>query len=135
MNPSITIGGKELTLPVFVPDGTYGVVRSVDAADLQACHVQAVMMNTFHLMQKPGSSTIQAAGGLHQFSGWQGPIFTDSGGFQAFSLMRENSKFGQVTDDGINFTPEGSARKFLLTPEKCIRLQMSYRSDLALLPG
>ena len=130
MNPSITIGGKELTLPVFVPDGTYGVVRSVDAADLQACHVQAVMMNTFHLMQKPGSTTIRAAGGLHQFSGWQGPIFTDSGGFQAFSLMRENSKFGQVTDDGINFTPEGSARKFLLTPEKCIRLQMSYRSDL-----
>ena len=130
MTDSITIGGKEITLPVFVPDGTYGVVRSVDAVDLQACRVQAVMMNTFHLMQKPGSSTIQAAGGLHQFSGWGGPIFTDSGGFQAFSLMRENSKFGQVTDDGISFTPEGSARKFLLTPEKCIRLQMSYRSDL-----
>lgn len=130
MTDSITIGGKDLSLPVFVPDGTFGVVRSVDAADLQACRVQAVMMNTFHLMQKPGSSTIQAAGGLHAFSGWQEPIFTDSGGFQAFSLMREKSKFGQVTDDGISFTPEGSARKFLLTPEKCIRLQMSYRSDL-----
>lgn len=130
MKASITIAGKELTLPVFVPDGTFGVVRSLDAADLLACRVQAVMMNTFHLMQKPGSSTIQAAGGLHQFSGWQGPIFTDSGGFQAFSLMSENSRIGQVTDDGIRFTPESSARKFLLTPEKCIQLQMSYRSDL-----
>lgn len=130
MNTSITIAGKKITLPAFVPDGTFGVVRSVDAADLEACGVQAVMMNSFHLMQKPGSSTIRAAGGLHHFSGWQGPIFTDSGGFQAFSLMRENSKFGQVTDDGISFIPQGSPRKFLLTPEKCIRLQMSYRSDL-----
>ena len=113
-----------------MPDGTFGVVRSIDAGDLAACKVQAVMMNTFHLMQKPGSSTIQAVGGLHNFSGWQGPIFTDSGGFQAYSLIKENSKFGQITADGISFTPESSQRKFLLTPEKCIRLQMSYGSNL-----
>jgi queuine tRNA-ribosyltransferase len=130
MKATFNISGKKLYLPVFVPDGTFGVVRSIDAQDLAACKVQAVMMNTFHLMQKPGSSTIQAVGGLHNFSGWQGPIFTDSGGFQAYSLIKENSKFGQINADGISFTPEGSQRKFLLTPEKCIRLQMSYASNL-----
>jgi len=130
MNPSITLGEKKLSLPVFAPDGTFGVVRSVDSNDLKNCKVQAVMMNTFHLMQKPGSSTIQAVGGLHHFSSWPGPIFTDSGGFQAYSLMDENSKFGQVSRDGISFFPPGSRRKFLLTPEKCIRLQMSYCSNL-----
>jgi queuine tRNA-ribosyltransferase len=130
MKQTLLIKSIKIKLPTFIPDGTFGVVRSLDASDLQACGVQAVMMNTFHLMQKPGSSTIQAVGGLHAFSGWQGPIFTDSGGFQAYSLIRENSKFGQVTDDGIRFSPEGSQRKFLLTPEKCIHLQMSYGSNL-----
>lgn len=130
MKQTLLINGVKIKLPAFIPDGTFGVVRSLDIYDLQACRVQAVMMNTFHLMQKPGSSTIQAMGDLHAFSGWQGPIFTDSGGFQAYSLIHENSKFGQVTDDGIRFSPDGSQRKFLLTPEKCIRLQMRYGSNL-----
>lgn len=130
MIPALKIGGRKINLPTFVPDGTFGVVRSLDPGDLQRCRVQAVMMNTFHLMQKPGSSTIQAVGGLHAFSGWQGPIFTDSGGFQAYSLIHENSRYGQMTKDGIRFSPEGSQRKFLLTPEKCIQLQMIYGSNL-----
>ncbi len=126
----LQITDKRINLPAFVPDGTFGVVRSVDAADLQACGVQAVMMNTFHLMQKPGSSTIQALGGLGAFSGWQGLIFTDSGGFQAYSLIRQNPKFGRLSQDGISFQSQDNARKFLLTPEKCIRLQLSYGSNL-----
>src|SRR5262245_37266364 len=87
-------------------------------------------MNVFHLMQKPGSSTIQALGGLHKMADWDGPIVTDSGGFQAYSLIRQNPKFGSLTDQGIRFQPEGAERPFQLTPEKCIQLQMAYGADI-----
>src|SRR5689334_12202684 len=109
-------------LPTFLPDATLGVVRSVDSADLEQCGIQAVVMNTFHLMQRPGSSTIAALDGLHNMSGWPHPIITDSGGFQAYSLIRQNSKYGHMSDRGITFQPEGSNRKFHLTPEKSIQL-------------
>jgi queuine tRNA-ribosyltransferase len=122
----------ELQLPVYMPDATLGVVRGVDATDLLSCKVQAVVMNTFHLMQRPGSSTIQALGGLHKMSGWQGPIVTDSGGFQAYSLIQQNAKFGSLDEDGITFKPEGASRKFQLTPEKAVQLQMSYDTDIVI---
>jgi len=118
--------------PVFMPDATSGVVRSVDATDLLDCQIQAVVMNTFHLMQHPGSSTIQALGGLHKMSAWQHPIITDSGGFQAYSLIQQNAKFGYINDDGITFKPEGGERKFHLTPEKTIQLQLSYDTDVVI---
>ena len=124
-----TLHGR-LDFPVYLPDATYGVVRAMDAADLRACQVRALVMNTFHLMQKPGSSTISSLGGLHKMSGWEGPIVTDSGGFQAYSLIRQNPKFGSLTEKGLNFQPEGAERKFLLTPEKSIQLQFSYGSDI-----
>jgi rubrerythrin len=81
-------------------------------------------------MQKPGSSTIQGLGGLHQMSGWTRPIITDSGGFQAYSLIRQNPKFGKLNEQGLSFTPEGSDRKYLLTPEKTVQLQLSYGADI-----
>ena len=121
-----------LDLPVYLPDATYGMVRSVDAADLEGCQVQAVVMNTFHLMQKPGSSTIQALGGLHRMSGWQRPIVTDSGGFQAYSLIHQNPKFGHLDEHGLTFQPEGSDRKFQLSPEKSVQLQISYGADVVI---
>ncbi|HRQ37737.1 MAG TPA: tRNA guanosine(34) transglycosylase Tgt [Chloroflexota bacterium] len=121
-----------LPLPAFLPDGTQGVVRAVDAADVAACGVTAVQMNVFHLMQKPGSSTIQALGGLHQMTGWSGPIFTDSGGFQVYSLLRQNAKSGSINDRGATFKPEGSDRKFNLTPEKSVQLQLSYGADVVI---
>jgi queuine tRNA-ribosyltransferase len=127
---SIDLPHGELEFPVYLPDATYGVVRSVDAADLIDCQVRAVVMNTFHLMQRPGSSTIQALGGLHHMAGWTRPIFTDSGGFQAYSLIHQNPKFGSLSEKGLTFKPEGSGRKFLLTPEKDIQLQMSYGADV-----
>ncbi|MDH3944514.1 MAG: queuine tRNA-ribosyltransferase family protein, partial [Anaerolineae bacterium] len=120
----------ELTPPAFLPDGTQGVVRAVDARDLEQAGVQAVVMNTYHLMQRPGSSTIQALGGLHKMTGWEKPIVTDSGGFQAYSLIRENPKNGTLSDKGISFRREGDGRKFLLTPEKSVQLQMSYGADV-----
>jgi tRNA-guanine transglycosylase, queuosine-34-forming len=121
-----------LTLPVFMPDATLGVVRSLDATDLQQCQLQALVMNTFHLMQKPGTSTIQSLGGLHRMSGWSGPIITDSGGFQAYSLIQQNAKFGSLNSNGIAFKPENSDRKFQLTPEKAVQLQLSYDTDIVM---
>lgn len=121
-----------LNLPLFLPDGTQGVVRSVDAQDLIHSGIQAVQMNVFHLMQRPGSSTIQALGGLHKMSGWQRPIFTDSGGFQIYSLLRQQAKRGSISDKGASFKPEGSDRKFNLTPEKSVQLQLSYGSDVVI---
>jgi len=115
-----------------MPDATLGVVRAVDASDLQGCLVQAVVMNTYHLMRRPGSSTIQALQGLHKMSSWPHPIITDSGGFQAYSLIQQNAKFGSLTEDGIIIRPEGSNRKFQLTPEKAVQLQLSYDSDIVM---
>ena len=121
-----------LPLPTFLPDATVGVVRAVDSGDLAACGVRGLVMNTFHLMQHPGSSTVQALGGLHKMSAWPHPIITDSGGFQAYSLIRQNAKYGTLTDNGIIFRPEGSDRKLQLTPEKCVQLQLSYGADVVM---
>jgi len=130
--PALHLAHGTLALPAFLPDATLGVVRSVDAADLEEAGIDAVVMNVFHLMQKPGSSTIAALGGLHRMAGWPHPITTDSGGFQAYSLIRQNAKFGSLSDRGISFQPESSDRKFLLTPEKSIQLQLAYGTDIAI---
>ncbi len=131
-NRSVKLGNRIIPTPAFLPDATYGVVRSVDAQDLENCGVSALVMNTFHLMQRPGSSVIQSLGGLHRMTGWNAPIITDSGGFQAYSLIRQNPKFGQIHEKGITFLPEGSSRKYQLTPEKTIQLQIGYGSDVVI---
>jgi queuine tRNA-ribosyltransferase len=131
MNTLVTAHG-DLALPAYLPDATLGVVRSVDARDLAEAGVAALVMNVFHLMQKPGSSTIHALGGLHTMSAWNQPIITDSGGFQAYSLIRQNPKFGRLTDGGISFQPEGAERKYQLSPEKSVQLQLSYGSDVVI---
>jgi len=121
-----------LSFPQFMPDATRGFVRSLGSDDLVRCGVQAVVMNVFHLMQHPGSSVVEALGGLHNFSGWRGPIVTDSGGFQAYSVIRKNPKLSTITNKGIIFHPQDSSRKFLLTPGKSIRLQLKYGTDIAI---
>ena len=126
----INLKNGTIKLPAYLPDATFGQVRSLDSEDTASCGIQAVMMNTFHLMQKPGSSNIRSMGGLNRMTGWKQPIFTDSGGFQAYSLIRQNAKFGSLTDKGILFRPENSSKKILLTPEKCVQLQMSFGSDV-----
>ncbi len=132
LHSTLTLPHGQLTLPVFLPDATLGVVRAVDSVDVHLCGIQAVVMNIFHLMQHPGSSTVQALGGLHKMSGWPYPIITDSGGFQAYSLIRQNAKYGKLTDDGIVFKPDGAERKYQLTPEKCVQLQVSYGADVVM---
>jgi queuine tRNA-ribosyltransferase len=129
-NDYLLLAHGELALPAFLPDATLGVVRAVDAGDLARAGVRALVMNVFHLMQKPGSSTIHALGGLHQMAGWPGPIMTDSGGFQAYSLIRQNPRAGSLSDQGIRFQPEGAERPFQLTPEKSIQLQLAYGADI-----
>jgi queuine tRNA-ribosyltransferase len=88
-----------------------GYVRAVDSRDLEGVNIQALVMNTFHLMQKPGSSTIQSFNGLHKFADWHNLIITDSGGFQAYSLIHQSDKFGTLSDRGILFRPEGKNRE------------------------
>ncbi|MFP4322005.1 MAG: tRNA-ribosyltransferase family protein [Anaerolineales bacterium] len=118
-----------LALPVYLPDATRAVVRGLDSDDLERCAVPGLVMSTFHLMQQPGSSTIKALGGAHRFAGWKRPIITDSGGFQIYSLIRQNSKYGSITDKGAIFRDE-NGRKYNLTPEKSIQLQMSFGGDV-----
>ena len=128
----LQIRDKVLQMPAFLPDATSGYVRAVDSQDLQNVNIQALVMNTFHLMQRPGSSTIQSFDGLHRFADWPGVIITDSGGFQAYSLIHESDRFGSLSDRGIIFRPEGRDRKFILSPEKSIQLQISYDSDIVI---
>lgn len=126
----LTLNIGDLQLPQYLPDATYGQVRNLSSSASEACGVEAVVMNTFHLMQKPGASTVKSLGGLHQMSGWKKAIFTDSGGFQAYSLIRQNAKFGSLTNNGISFYRSNSKRKFLLTPEKCIQLQVRFGANV-----
>ena len=96
--PDLQLNHGPLPLPAFLPDATRGVVRSVDALDLEQAGVQALVMNVFHLMQNPGSTTIQALGGLHRMAGWPSPIITDSGGFQ----IDNKSQFGKILKTSLS---------------------------------
>ena len=120
----------DINLPAFFPDGTYGVVRCVDSIDLEECHIAGLVMNSYHLLSKPGVSVLKASGGLHEFCSWKHPILTDSGGFQVFSLIRENPKYGEVRKNEIIFRPDGKKEKVILTPEKSIQSQFNYGSDI-----
>jgi queuine tRNA-ribosyltransferase len=128
---SLILPHGTLRLPVFLPDATRAVVRAVDSADLEAAGVEGLVMSAFHLMQHPGSTTVKALGGLHKMAGWPRPIVTDSGGFQAYSMIRQNAKFGSLTDKGIVFRPDAKS-KILLSPEKSMQLQMSYGADVVI---
>ena len=132
LNSQLSTTHGSLRLPIYLPDATLGVVRAVDASDLRQVGIEALVMNVFHLMQKPGSSTIAALGGLHKMADWDAPIITDSGGFQAYSMVRQNAKFGSLNDEGIRFKPEGAEREFQLTPEKSVQLQMAYGADVVI---
>jgi queuine tRNA-ribosyltransferase len=127
---TLRLGSGVLNFPTFLPDATFGYVRGLDAGDLENLGIDGLVMNSFHLMQTPGSAVVGALGGLHKMAGWRRPIVTDSGGFQAYSLIRQNPKAGSINKAGITYYPEGFSRKISLTPEKSIQLQMAYGSDV-----
>ena len=120
----------DLTLPVFLPDATYGVVRAVDAADLAGAGVRAVMVNTLHLSHRPGLSVIETLGGVHRFMGWTGPVISDSGGFQVLSLSGRGG--GTVSDAGLKVRAEGRAKADLLSPESAVERQFRLGSDVVI---
>ncbi|MEM7158873.1 MAG: tRNA guanosine(34) transglycosylase Tgt [Myxococcota bacterium] len=119
-----------LPAPCYIPDATRGFVRSVDASDLEAVGIPALMINAYHLMTRPGIRVVQRLGGLHRFAGWSGPIVTDSGGFQVFSLIRQNPKHGQIRDNEIVFRPPDGKDKLILTPEKVVQTQFRLGADV-----
>lgn len=127
----ITRHGR-VPLPAFFPDGTRGVVRTVDAQDLRRCGVPGIVVNTLHLTTAPGVGLIKSQGGIHAFMGWDGAVISDSGGFQAMSMIRENARYGRVDDAGIMFVNVDTSErsKLKLTPEKSIQIQFALGSDI-----
>ncbi|MBN1348346.1 tRNA guanosine(34) transglycosylase Tgt [candidate division KSB1 bacterium] len=130
MTPTLRTQHGILELPAFLPDATRGVVRSLDAIDLERCGIPGLVVNTYHLMLHPGAKRIRQLGGCHHFMNWHKPILTDSGGFQIFSLIHQNPKYGSIRKNEIIFRTEIGGRKQLLTPEKSIRIQANLGADI-----
>lgn len=124
----VTIRNKELTLPIFCPDATRGVLRSVDAQDIRNTGIEGLIVNTYHLLNTPGIDVLQKAQGAAKFMNWPGLTISDSGGFQVFSLLHRKSGLGKITDDGVTFNLDGT--KHNLTPESCIQTQFDIGADI-----
>ena len=114
--------------PQFMPVGTQATVKSLSPADLHAAGVQILLANAYHLALRPGHERIARLGGLHRFMGWDGPILTDSGGFQVFSLAH----LGRVDDDGVTFASHLDGSPQRLTPERAVEIQEALGSDIAM---
>ena len=118
----------DVETPIFMPVGTLGTVKSVSPEELIACGAQIILGNTYHLYLRPGCDVIQRFNGLHGFMNWDGPILTDSGGFQVFSL----AKLRRVTDEGALFQSHIDGSQHLLTPEKSVEIQQCLGADISL---
>jgi queuine tRNA-ribosyltransferase len=114
--------------PAFMPVGTYGTVKAMSPAELREVGAQIVLGNTFHLWLRPGVEVVARHGGLHRFMGWDGPILTDSGGFQVFSL----GALRKIGEDGVQFASPINGDRLLLTPEESMRVQRALDSDIAM---
>lgn len=123
---TVTTPRGTFATPCFMPVGTRGAVRALDAADLEALGVEVVLANTYHLMLRPGSATVAALGGLHRFAGWEGHVLTDSGGFQVHSLDPT------VDDDGVTFRSVYDGSRVRLTPERAVAVQEELGADIAM---
>jgi queuine tRNA-ribosyltransferase len=114
--------------PAFMPVGTQGTVKGVDRDRLRDTGAQMILANTYHLALRPGEQTVAALGGLHEFTGWNGPILTDSGGFQVFSLADRM----QVDESGVRFRSHIDGAAVELTPERAVAIQEQLGSDVAM---
>ena len=115
--------------PAFMPVGTYGTVKAMLPRDIEAIGAQIILGNTFHLMLRPGTEVIEAHGDLHDFMQWQGPILTDSGGFQVFSL----GDMRKITEEGVTFQSPIDGSKVFMGPETSIEVQRSLGSDIVMI--
>ncbi len=114
--------------PVFIPVGTYGTVKAMSPVELKEIGAQIVLGNTFHLWLRPGIEVITAHGGLHRFMGWDGPILTDSGGFQVFSL----GALRKISEEGVAFQSPVNGDKCFLSPAESMRIQKVLNSDIVM---
>jgi queuine tRNA-ribosyltransferase len=112
--------------PFFLPVATRGAVKSLEPNEVAATGAQVLLSNTYHLHLAPGEKTVKKLGGLHKFTDWPGPILTDSGGFQVFSL----SHVRKITEDGVTFKDPASGQEVLITPEKSMQIQFDLGSDI-----
>ena len=113
--------------PCFMPVGTQGTVKTLTPQDLKACGVQILLSNVYHLSLRPGLEILRKAGGLHRFMAWDGPILTDSGGYQVFSLAAKR----RITDEGVTFASHVDGSAHSLTPESVIRFELGIGVDIA----
>ena len=116
----------EVPTPAFMPVGTYGTVKAMTPEELKEIGASIILGNTFHLMLRPGTEIISLHGDLHGFMNWEGPILTDSGGFQVFSL----GDLRKITEDGVKFSSPLNGDKIFLTPEGSIEVQHKLGSDI-----
>jgi queuine tRNA-ribosyltransferase len=114
--------------PAFMPVGTYGTVKAMTPEELEGLGAQIILGNTFHLLLRPGARVIAAHGGLHGFMHWRGPILTDSGGFQVFSLK----SLRRLSEEGVQFRSPIDGSEVRLTPEDSMDMQLALRSDIAM---
>ena len=115
--------------PMFMPVGTQGTVKTLHPEDLVAMDAQIILGNTYHLWLRPGTEVIDHFGGLHEFTTWDGPMLTDSGGFQVWSL----AKLRKISEKGVEFRNHLNGAKMMLSPEKSMEIQGVFGSDIAML--
>lgn len=120
---------RKIPLPVFFPDATRAVVRSLDSKDIESTKTKGILVNTFHLWQELGGDVLEKFGGVSNFMNFGGATISDSGGFQVMSVIKSGAVKGKVTDEGVIFYPTKKTKK-ILTPEKSIEFQMKLRTDM-----
>jgi queuine tRNA-ribosyltransferase len=123
---AITTSRGIIRTPAFMPVGTAGTVKAVQMRDVKATGADVILGNTYHLMLRPTAERVARLGGLHRFSTWEGPILTDSGGFQVMSL----SAMRKLTEEGVSFQSHIDGSKHMLTPERSIEIQCLLGSDI-----
>src|SRR5918992_3758702 len=119
-----------LAVPTFLPDATRAGVRGVSSEDLRVIGVEGLVVNAFHLLRRPGARVVQAAGGIHRFMDWELPVLRDSGGFQVWSLIRQDPNRGVIRDNEVIFREPETGEKWNLTPERIVNLQFQLGSDV-----
>lgn len=119
----------DIRTPAFMPVGTYGTVKSVTPDEVRDSGAEILLGNTFHLMLRPGTDIIRKHNGLHEFMGWDGPILTDSGGFQVFSL----ADIRKLSEEGVHFQSPVNGDPILLTPEKSMEVQHELNADITMI--
>ena len=125
----ITLRHGSMDTPAFMPVGTYGAVKGLTPDEVAASGAQILLGNTFHLWLRPGLDVVQTFGGLHRFMNWDGPILTDSGGFQVWSL----GALRKISEEGVKFASPLNGDRLLLTPEVSMQIQATLNSDIAMI--